>query len=154
MGCISSKSDHNKYLNADPIVFTGRYKAYVFDCYDGDTFTCGIKYKDIYIKQKTRLMGCDAFELKVLKKYQGKPIKNREELIKKGMAARDRLNGLIKGKYVTLECHETEKYGRLLAKIIEIEGKPINVADLMIKEGHAFPYEGEGEKEQNTYYVI
>ena len=154
MGLKNSKQDKEKYLNAEEIKFIGEYKAYVFDCYDGDTFTCSIKYKDIYIKLRTRLNGCDAFEIRVPKTYKERPIKNREELIKKGIVARDRLNDLIKGKYITLECNETDKYGRLLASIIEIEGIKINVSEIMINEGHAFVYDGTGEKEQCSYYVI
>lgn len=145
--------EHQQYLNASELKIRGLYRAYVHRCIDGDTFVCSIKFHNIFLKLNVRLAGIDAFEMKVPQTFNGKIVKNRDQLALKGIEAKNRLTQLIDKKYITLNCEANDKYGRLLASIVAIEGNSINVGQLLINEGHAFEYHGVGEKQRYNYYL-
>lgn len=95
---------------------------------DGDTCTvdvdCGLHTHRIII---VRLAHINAPEL-------------RDE---GGAASRDRLAELLLGRdplVVTTIRDRTEKYGRMLAVIVNVDG--VNVAEQLIAEGLGRPYEG------------
>ena len=59
-----------------------------------------------------------------------------------GAAARNRVMELLAGQVleVTTIKDRTEKYGRYLAEIILGDGR--NLSDVLVEEGHAWPYAG------------
>ena len=108
--------------------------AKVVKVYDGDTVHVVFSYFNTFYKWTCRIAHVDTPELRT---------KNEEEK-KKGYEVRDKLRELIHGKIVQLDCHEFDKYGRLLIDI-EIDG--IKVDEWLISNGYAKKYEG-GTKEK------
>lgn len=153
MGCIFSEDA--KYKTAKPFSLIGKFRAYVLECYDGDTLVCSVKYEGIFLRVRVRIKGCDAYEVKVPKMYKGRRILNREELAIKGKQARDFLATMTEGKYVTLLCEGFEKFGRVLAdaKVLH-QGVETSACALLIERRHAFPYSGKGEKAQVAEYIL
>jgi len=82
-------ANHANYINAIDLKIVGIYKAYVFDCYDGDTFTVSINFHGLYFKIKIRLLHCDAYELKIPYHLNGHNVTNRAELKEKGLKEKD-----------------------------------------------------------------
>lgn len=80
---------------------------YCVKAYDGDTCTVNIQTKIGDHQWKVRLLGFDAPEIKT---------KNIEEKIH-ALACRDTLLELIGEKFCVVECHQFEKYGRLLGTL-------------------------------------
>jgi endonuclease YncB( thermonuclease family) len=72
---------------------------------DGDTLVCN--------RQKVRLVNVDAAELGEAG----------------GAAAKRRLQGLVRGRAVTLKSHGQDRYGRLLAEVY-VDGRRIEQADV------------------------
>jgi micrococcal nuclease len=95
--------------------------------YDGDTVTLEIDVGLSTIRRVTvRLARVNAPELK----HDG------------GIHARDRVRELLFEEVleVTTIKDRTEKYGRYLAEIILSDGR--NLSDVLVEEGHAWPYAG------------
>ncbi|WP_421992343.1 thermonuclease family protein [Roseococcus sp.] len=93
---------------------------------DGDTIRCG--------DERVRIMGLDTPELSARCP--------REERLAR--AATARMSDLIAGG-VTLQPHGRDRYHRLLAVVRDRQGR--DVAQVMIREGHARPYDGRGRRE-------
>ena len=93
---------------------------------DGDTLRCGA--------ERVRMVGLDAPEL-----HGQCP---RE--VRRARAARDRLAELVAGG-VTLRPRGRDRYRRLLALVRDRQGR--DVAVVMIREGHARPYDGRSRRE-------
>jgi len=104
--------------------------------YDGDTVTIAARFKidGIYIpklfRYNVRLRGIDSPEMKT------------KSAIEKDLAikSRDALSHLILHKLVKLQNVEYDKYGRILADIIDEDGT--NISDWMISRGYAVEYDG------------
>lgn len=121
------------------------------DFYDGDTFNIIISHYDSVYHFKARMFGYDSPEMK-----PALSLKNREEIKKNAISAKNRLTELLGGKdYFKVHCHEFDKYGRLLVTVMcddsvsnisyEFENT-INAQ--MIKEGHGYAYYGGTKQKQ------
>jgi endonuclease YncB( thermonuclease family) len=88
---------------------------------DGDTIRCG--------DERVRIMGLDTPEMSARCP--------REERLAR--AATARMSDLIAGG-VTLQPHGRDRYHRLLAVVRDRQGR--DVAQVMIREGHARAYDG------------
>lgn len=106
------------------------FDAKVISVYDGDTLTAIFKFKGEHYKWSCRLTGIDTPEMK------GGSANEKKAAIE----ARDYLRSCVLNKVVKLECGEFDKYGRLLVKIIDENGKNIN--ECMINTGYAKEYFG------------
>lgn len=105
-----------------------RYRGVVTKVYDADTVTIDIDlgYNIVMRKQTLRLFGIDAWEVRGVERPEG-------------LEARDRLRALILGREIIFDSHRDKKgkYGRWLASIVEVDGQPMNVAEILVNEGHA-----------------
>lgn len=106
------------------------YKAYVVDVYDGDTITCNIDcgFGVHLMKQKIRLFGINAPEMKGAERMQG------------GIESRNALSNLILHKDIILKTINDKKgkYGRYLG-IIYLND--LNINDWLIENNYAKKYE-------------
>ena len=111
---------------------------------DGDTIDALIDVGfDIWIKKRIRYSGIDTWESRT---------RNLEEKAK-GLEAKARNKELLlevssKSGYFRLKSHGVGKYGRVLGEIFieDAEGKQYNINETLIKEGHAYVYEGGKKK--------
>ena len=111
---------------------------------DGDTVDALIDVGfDIWVKKRIRYKGLDAWESRT---------RNLDEK-KKGLAAKARNKELLekvsaKPGYFRLKSYGVGKYGRVLGEIfiLDKEGKQYNINETLIKEGHAYAYEGGTKK--------
>ena len=111
----------------------------VIKCYDGDTLYCIFKHDGGYYKFKIRMDGYDTAEMKPSRKI---PDQERDEIKKRALEAKKRLEELTMNQLVYLECREFDKYGRILGVIKrELDDKK-SVNDMMIEEGHGVVYHG------------
>jgi micrococcal nuclease len=104
------------------------YQATVVKVYDGDTITADIDvgFGITIRKQKLRLLGVAAPEVRGIEKEEGKK-------------SRDALRKLILGKQIIIKTKKDKKgkYGRWLATIFLGEQ---NINQWLIMEGHATVY--------------
>lgn len=112
-------------------------EGHVVKVYDGDTITIASKlpYSDsLLYRFSVRLHGIDTPEMKT---------KDQDEKII-ATKARDRVHGLVFGKLVELKDVQTEKYGRLLARvyITTDKGERLCINDILIQERLAVKYDG------------
>ena len=120
------------------------YRAKLDRVVDGDTIDALIDVGfDIWVKKRIRFMGLDTWECRT---------RNLEEK-KLGLAAKARTKELLesvssKPGYFRIKSHGVGKYGRVLADIYiqDSEGNHIWVNNTLIKEGHAYKYEGGTKK--------
>ena len=120
------------------------YRAKLDRVVDGDTIDALIDVGfDIWFKKRIRYMGIDTWESRT---------RDLDEK-KKGKAAKERNRQLLeevsdKSGYFRLKSHGVGKYGRVLGEIFvrDIEGKEWNINQTLIKEGHAYVYDG-GKKQ-------
>ena len=113
------------------------YEATLDRLIDGDTIDVLIDLGfDIHIKKRVRIFGINTPESRT---------RDLEEK-KRGLAAKARLKELIKenGNKFQLTSHGVGKFGRCLG---EIELSVGNAGDILVSEGHAYPYFG-GNKEE------
>ena len=107
---------------------------------DGDTIDALIDVGfDIWIKKRIRYSGIDTWESRT---------RNLEEKAK-GLEAKARNKELLmevssKSGYFRLKSYGVGKYGRVLGEIFieDAKGKQYNINETLIKEGHAYVYEG------------
>ena len=120
------------------------YRAKLERVVDGDTIDALIDVGfDIWIKKRIRYKGIDTWESRTRDL-------NEKKL---GLAAKARNKELLesvsnKSGYFRIKSYGTGKYGRVLADIFvqDKEGNEINVNQQLIKEGHAYIYEGGTKK--------
>ena len=120
------------------------YRAKLDRVVDGDTVDALIDVGfDIWFKKRIRFKGVDTWESRT---------RNLEEK-KKGLAAKARTKELLetvssKSGYFRIKSYGTGKYGRVLADLFiqDKEGNTININQQLIKEGHAYIYEGGTKK--------
>ena len=120
------------------------YRAKLVKVVDGDTIDALIDVGfDIWVKKRIRYKGIDTWESRT---------RDLDEK-KKGLAAKARNKELLesvssKSGYFRIKSYGTGKYGRVLADIFvqDKEGNSINVNQQLIKEGHAYIYEGGKKK--------
>ena len=124
----------NKY------VYRGKLERVV----DGDTIDALIDVGfDIWVKKRIRYKGIDTWESRT---------RNLEEK-KLGLAAKERNKELLetvssKPGYFRLKSYGVGKYGRVLGEIFiqDADGNQYNINETLIKEGHAYVYEGGKKK--------
>mgnify|MGYP003147656165 FL=1 len=120
------------------------YRAKLQRVVDGDTIDALIDVGfDIWVKKRIRYKGIDTWESRT---------RDLDEK-KKGLAAKDRNKELLeeissKPGYFRLKSYGVGKYGRVLGEIFILDEKdnPININETLIKEGHAYVYEGGKKK--------
>ena len=120
------------------------YRAKLDRVVDGDTIDAMIDVGfNIWVKKRIRYKGVDTWESRT---------RNLEEK-KKGLAAKERNRELLeeisdKSGYFRLKSFGVGKYGRVLGEIfiLDKEGKQHNINETLIKEGHAYAYEGGTKK--------
>ena len=120
------------------------YKAKLERVIDGDTIDALIDVGfDIWVKKRIRYKGIDTWESRT---------RDLDEK-KKGLAAKDRNKELLekissKPGFFRLKSYGVGKYGRVLGEIFILDNKdnPININETLIKEGHAYVYEGGKKK--------
>ena len=113
------------------------YKARLERVVDGDTIDASIDLGfDIWYKSRIRLSGIDTWESRT---------RDLEEK-KKGLQAKARTKELLSSKKFTLKTSKDGKgkFGRILGEVITAEG--INLNETLIKEGHAYEYQGGKKK--------
>ena len=120
------------------------YRAKLERVVDGDTIDALIDVGfDIWVKKRIRYKGIDTWESRT---------RDLDEK-KKGLAAKARNKELLesvsnKSGYFRIKSYGTGKYCRVLADIFvqDKECNAINVNQQLIKEGHAYIYEGGKKK--------
>jgi len=120
------------------------YNAKLVRIVDGDTCDAMIDLGfDTWVKKRIRFMGVDTWESRT---------RNLEEK-KKGLAAKARLKTLLKEVsskpgFFRIKSHGLGKYGRILGELFiqDVEGNDININQQLIKEGHAYVYDGGKKK--------
>tara|TARA_R100000329_G_scaffold146252_1_gene132606 strand:- start:85 stop:477 length:393 start_codon:yes stop_codon:yes gene_type:complete len=114
------------------------YKCKVVHIVDGDTIDVDIPlgFGINKMKQRCRTYNIDTPESRTRNKAEKKL----------GLASKARMKELCgKEVYVeSLDGGKLDKYGRLLANLFTLEG--INIAKLLIDEGHAVKYDGGKKK--------
>jgi len=120
------------------------YRAKLDRVVDGDTVDALIDVGfDIWFKKRIRFKGVDTWESRT---------RNLEEKAL-GLKAKARTKELLekvssKSGYFRLKSYGLGKYGRVLGEIfiMDNEGKQWNINETLIKEGHAYKYEGGKKK--------
>ena len=154
--CVSGQTDTTVFYPEGSIQGTYVYRAYVHDCYDGDTVTLtiqhidtldlGFSHKRIIIdqfgKEKFRLYGIDTPELRYRRPADAThaQLDSIATLKRKGYEARNRLRELILNKWVILRSIKDKKgkYGRYLADIfVPWDGRLIYVNNWLVAQGLA-----------------
>ena len=113
------------------------YEATLGRVVDGDTIDVLIDLGfNIHTKKRVRIFGINTPESRT---------RDKAEKVK-GLAAKARLKELLKAdkNKFKLISHGVGKFGRVLG---EIELTAGNAGDILVKEGHAYPYFG-GNKEE------
>lgn len=103
-------------------------------CFDGDTCHIVLEMDNALVKFNCRLIGIDTPEIHL---PPNAPF--RDELKAAAFKARDRLKELCQG-IVEVQCFSWDKYGRLLVRLYNHEGKCVN--DSLVEEGLAVKYDG------------
>ena len=124
----------------DKYIYRGKLERVV----DGDTIDALIDVGfDIWIKKRIRYSGIDTWEART---------RDLDEK-KKGLAAKARNKELLKeisskSGYFRLKSHGVGKYGRVLGEIfiMDSDGRQWNINETLIKEGHAYVYDGGTKK--------
>jgi micrococcal nuclease len=120
------------------------YRGKLLRVVDGDTIDALIDVGfDIWLKKRVRYSAIDTWESRT---------RNLEEK-KLGLAAKARNKELLekvssKPNYFRIKSHGLGKYGRLLGEIYiqDKEGNDICINKQLIKEGHAYTYDGGKKK--------
>ena len=111
---------------------------------DGDTIDALIDVGfDIWIKKRIRYSGIDTWESRtrdLAEKAKGLEAKARNKELLMEVSS--------KSGYFRLKSYGVGKYGRVLGEIFieDAEGKQYNINETLIKEGHAYVYEGGKKK--------
>ncbi len=120
------------------------YRGKLLRVVDGDTIDALIDVGfDIWLKKRVRYSAIDTWESRT---------RNLEEK-KLGLAAKARNKELLevvssKPNYFRIKSHGLGKYGRLLGEIYiqDKDGQQICINKQLIKEGHAYTYDGGKKK--------
>jgi micrococcal nuclease len=120
------------------------YRAKLDRVVDGDTVDALIDVGfDIWFKKRIRFKGVDTWESRT---------RNLEEKAL-GLKAKARTKELLekvssKSGYFRLKSYGLGKYGRVLGElfIMDADGKQWNINETLIKEGHAYVYDGGTKK--------
>ena len=119
----------------------------VVDVYDGDTCKVCFSMDTGFYKFPVRMLGYNTHEMK-----QKKDDPNAATNKASAVAARDYLRSLVLGRRVFIQCHEQDKYGRILGRLYldRTLAPSVCVNDMMLASGHGFVYSGVGDKFAGT----
>ena len=110
----------------------GVYLALVLSVYDGDTFKARVPvWPGVETVTSVRVIGIDTPEIK------GKCVSERAA----ALAAKGRLTALLASGRVEISAVKEDVYTGRVDAVVTVDGKP--VADTMIAEGYARPYDGK-----------
>ena len=120
------------------------YRAQLNRVVDGDTVDALIDLGfDTHVKKRIRFKGIDTWECRT------RDLDEKE----KGLAAKARTKELLtevssKPNYFRIKSYGVGKYGRVLGELFikDCEDNQININEVLIKEGHAYIYEGGKKK--------
>ena len=134
------KTHNNKKTKMEKYIYRAKLERVV----DGDTIDALIDVGfDIWIKKRIRYSGIDTWESRTRDLNEKK----------KGLAAKARNKELLKeisskSGYFRLKSHGVGKYGRVLGEIfiMDSDGRQWNINETLIKEGHAYVYDGGTKK--------
>jgi micrococcal nuclease len=120
------------------------YRAQLNRVVDGDTVDALIDLGfDTHVKKRIRFKGIDTWECRT------RDLDEKE----KGLAAKARTKELLtkvssKPNYFRIKSYGVGKYGRVLGELFikDCEDNQININEVLIKEGHAYVYEGGKKK--------
>ena len=124
----------------DKYIYRGKLERVV----DGDTIDALIDVGfDIWVKKRIRYKGIDTWESRtrdLAEKAKGLEAKARNKELLVEVSA--------KSGYFRLKSYGVGKYGRVLGElfIMDVNGVEMNINDTLIKEGHAYVYEGGKKK--------
>ena len=124
----------------DKYIYRGKLERVV----DGDTIDALIDVGfDIWVKKRIRYKGIDTWESRtrdLAEKAKGLEAKARNKELLVEVSA--------KSGYFRLKSYGVGKYGRVLGEIFiqDANGVEMNINDTLIKEGHAYVYEGGKKK--------
>lgn len=138
--------------------------ARVVDVYDGDTLTLILPFKNEFFKFTCRMKGIDTCEMKSKnKENKQNAVRARNRLVQlcgkqidtETAYTRKQIQALLHEEVVLVwvQCHEFDKYGRLLADLFASETASDNFAKILISEKLGYQYEGDTkmtEEEQQT----
>lgn len=110
----------------------GTYVAKVVRCYDGDTLFCIMRVHDKLQEVRIRMLGYNSCEMKPKKN-----VVDRENVIKKAMESKQKLEELCLGKIVKVEADVFDDFGRVLAKVY-VDNVCVN--DVMLDGGYGVPF--------------
>lgn len=111
--------------------------------YDGDSITLIMPIHGKVYKKKCRLIGIDTPELRTLNDTEKKA----------AIEAREFLSGMILNKKVNVECHDWDKYGRLLITVY-INDLTTSINQFMIDNKHAYEYDGKTKKSFDDWFKV
>ena len=145
---LYSEAELEKIPHFNEILNGKEVEAYVWECYDGDTMKAIVtiptvpKRSPIHkVKITCRLYGIDT------------PERRTKDLNEKRMAnlARDALCHKILNKTIKITIDGIDKYGRILAKIPEVE-------EYLLSNNYGYPYKGGSKKkpiygDDNSYSI-
>ena len=121
-----------------------KYKAFISNIYDGDTFDATIEWKKgVFLRFRCRMWGFDAPEIKTKDKVEKEnALKTKEFLIQ---------NLEKTNMMATIYCLEFDKYGRLLVILyLPSIHRHYSINDLIVNEGLGYVYlGGNKQKEKN-----
>ena len=134
------KTHNNKKNKMEKYIYRAKLDRVV----DGDTVDALIDVGfDIWFKKRIRFKGVDTWESRT---------RNLEEKAL-GLKAKARTKELLekvssKSGYFRLKSYGLGKYGRVLGElfIMDVDGKQWNINETLIKEGHAYVYDGGTKK--------
>ncbi len=124
----------------DKYIYRGKLERVV----DGDTIDALIDVGfDIWVKKRIRYKGIDTWESRtrdLAEKAKGLEAKARNKELLMEVSG--------KSGYFRLKSYGVGKYGRVLGEIfiLDKDDNQLNINDTLIKEGHAYVYEGGKKK--------
>lgn len=103
--------------------YCNKYNAYIFDVYDGDTYTATIEVglRNIQITEKLRIYGLDCPEVRGSEKVQG-------------LAVRDSVRQILLNQEVVIEHVTYGKFGRMVCHVYRASDM-LNIGDWLISKG-------------------
>ena len=125
------------WINTKPFLphFTQGKCIKVYDC---DTITVAAEVGGSFYRFQIRLYGIDGPEMK-----SANPLEKEKAKI-----ARDKMAAIILDKIVIVHIISSDKYGRLLSKVITTDG--VDMSEHLLSTGLALPYFGKTKNPWTT----
>lgn len=129
--------------------------AKVLSVYDGDTMTVALPIRNSVFKFQLRINGIDTPEMKGPHKTQAYAARNRLcqlaglSISLDDMSTSKQLQTILEATptFVWVVCGAPDKYGRTLADVFASPESTVSFSSTLIKEGHAYAYDGGIKKD-------